>query len=235
MKIIAYLRVSTRSQGDSGLGIEAQREYIARACDSGGWQIVGEYSEAVSGSIRPCDRAQYKQAAEDAKRQGATIMVAKIDRMSRDVEHIAGLVKRTPFKVATMPQADPLQFHIYAALAEQERAFIGQRTRSALAALKARAASGDAASIAKVENRTRGREAAHAKGNGAAVAGAVAKADTYAQSMVEAIKTAMFDGVTTLQQCADHLNSRGKTTSRGAKFSPMTVSRLCQRLEIKFP
>jgi DNA invertase Pin-like site-specific DNA recombinase len=235
MKIIAYLRVSTRSQGDSGLGIEAQREYIKQTCAGQGWQIVGEYSEAVSGSIAPCDRAQYRLAIEDAERQGAQLMVAKLDRLSRDVEHIAGMVKRVPFKVATMPLAKPLELHIYAALAEQERAFIGERTRSALAALKARAENGDAESVEKIKARTRGREAAHAKGNGAAVAGAVAKADTYAQSMVEAIKTAMFDGVTTLQQCADHLNSRGKTTSRGAKFSPMTVSRLCQRLGIKFP
>ena len=163
------------------------------------------------------------------------LVVAKLDRLSRDVEHIAAMVKRVPFKVATMPDADAFQLHIYAALAQQEREFIAGRTRDALASLKARADAGDELAQAKIARRDAGRFKAHAKGNGAAVVAVIATADAYAQTVANHIKAARFDGITTLTGCADYLNRHGVKTRRGMSFAPMTVKRLAARLGITFP
>lgn len=235
MQVVSYLRVSTSKQGDSGLGLEAQRDYIAQAAKAKGWQVVAEFIDTSSGSIAPTERTECIKALNTAKELGAVLVVAKLDRISRDVEHIAGLIKRVPFKVATMPDADSFQLHIYAALAQQEREFIGQRTKAALASLKARADAGDAEAQGKVERRTAGRKYSHAVGTGAATAAKKAKADAYADSIQHFIKGARFDGVTTLQGVADYLNKLGLNTSQGASFTPTAVSRLFKRLGISFP
>ncbi|WP_349665525.1 recombinase family protein [Pseudomonas sp. NW5] len=172
MQVVAYLRVSTERQGESGLGIDAQRDYIAQAARAKGWEVVAEFVDTASGTVAPTERPECIKAMGAAKELGALLVVAKLDRLSRDVEHIAAMVKRVPFKVATMPDADAFQLHIYAALAQQEREFIAGRTRDALASLKARAESGDAAAQAKVSRRDAGRRKAHEAGNGAAVAAA---------------------------------------------------------------
>jgi len=131
-EVIAYLRVSTGAQEKSGLGLEAQREYVTAAARQQGWVIIAEHVETVSGSIAPHDRPECKKALA----YGLPILVAKLDRLSRDVEHIAGLMKRATLKVATMPNADNFQLHLFAALAQQEREFIAGRTKDALTALK---------------------------------------------------------------------------------------------------
>jgi DNA invertase Pin-like site-specific DNA recombinase len=235
MQVVAYLRVSTERQGESGLGLDAQREYIAQAAKAKGWQVVEEFIDTASGTIAPTARTECIKAMNVAKELGALLVVAKLDRLSRDVEHIAAMVKRVPFKVATMPDADAFQLHIYAALAQQEREFIAGRTRDALASLKARADAGDELAQAKIARRTAGRLKAHAKGNGAAVVAVVATADAYAQTVANHIKAARFDGITTLSGCADYLNRHGVKTRRGMSFAPMTVKRLAARLGITFP
>lgn len=235
MQVVAYLRVSTERQGESGLGIEAQRDYIAQAAKAKGWEVVAEFVDTASGTIAPTERPECIKAMGAAKELGALLVVAKLDRLSRDVEHIAAMVKRVPFKVATMPDADAFQLHIYAALAQQEREFIAGRTRDALASLKARAESGDAEAQAKVARRDAGRRKAHEAGNRAAVAAVVATADAYAQTVVNHLKAARFDGITSLAGCADYLNRHGVKTRRGAAFAPMTVKRLAARLGITFP
>lgn len=235
MRIIAYYRVSTAKQGESGLGLEAQREYIRMAAEQNSWEVVGAYEDHESGAVSPDRREQCRAALAACKVLGATLVVAKLDRLSRDVADISGLMKLVDFKVATMPSADKFQLHIYAALAEQEREFISRRTSDALAALKARADAGDVEARAKVERRSKGRAAAHAVGNAAAIQGAKLRADEYASSMANHIKAAMFDKCRTLQGLADWLNQRGHTTSRGAKFTPTAASRLAQRLGINFP
>lgn len=235
MRIIAYYRVSTARQGESGLGLAAQREYIRMAAEQSGWEQVGEFEDRESGAVAPERREQCRAALAACKAQGATLVVAKLDRLSRDVADIAGLMKLVDFKVATMPSADNFQLHIYAALAEQEREFISRRTTDALAALKARADSGDASAQAKIERRSRGRAAAHAVGNAAAVLGAKAKADSYASTMKNHIKAAMFDQCRTLQSLANWLNTHGHRTSRGAEFTPVAASRLIKRLGLSFP
>ncbi|WP_434156961.1 recombinase family protein [Pseudomonas sp. JZ114] len=129
-------------------------------------------------------------------------MVAKLDRLSRDVEHIAAMVKRVPLKVATMPDADAFQLHIYTALAQQEREFIASRTRDALASLKARAVAGDTGAQKKIARRNAGRKRAHEIGNGAAVASVRERADAYAKTVANHIKAARFNAISSLAGCA---------------------------------
>lgn len=235
MNIVAYYRVSTDGQGKSGLGLEAQKEYVRLAAESNAWAIIAEFEDTASGSIAPTDRDQCKAALEACAKHGATLVVAKLDRLSRDVEDIAGLMKRVKFKVATMPHAEAFQLHIYAALAQQEREFIAQRTTAALASLKTKADNGDKEAQAKVARRDAGRAVAHTKGTKAATAAAQAVADTNAKALRDAIQSGMFEGVTTLLGMANHLNAKGVTTARGNKFAPMTVKRVVERLGLLFP
>lgn len=139
---IAYLRVSTASQGRSGLGIEAQREAIARFCAAEGLTVAGEFVEVETGKGADAleRRPQLVGALSRAKALGCAVLVAKLDRLSRDVAFIASLMaQRVPFIVADLgANADPFTLHIYAALAEQERRMISLRTKAALASAKAR-------------------------------------------------------------------------------------------------
>lgn len=228
-QVVAYYRVSTERQGASGLGLDAQRQYIQAAAQQEGWEIVAEFTDHASGSIAPADRPGCREALQAAAERGCCLVVAKLDRLSRDVEHIASLMKRCDFRVATMPHADKFQLHIYAALAEQERTFISQRTKAALASLKARAERGDTQAQAKVKRRAEGRERGQSTGQVAACKAVQARAAAWADGMQVQLKAALFDGCTTLQQVADWLNLRSFKTSRGAAFSPMQVKRLLER------
>ena len=140
--IIAYCRVSTDRQSKSGLGLEAQREAIARFADANGFVLEGEEIEVETGKGADAldRRPKLKSALDLAKKHKCSIIVAKLDRLSRDVHFISGLMtKRVPFIVAELgPEVDPFMLHIYAAVAEKERALISQRTKAALAAAKAR-------------------------------------------------------------------------------------------------
>lgn len=137
-KYVAYIRVSTDKQGRSGLGLEAQRQRNNDYVRSYGGETIAEYCDVDSG--RNDGRPQLALAMAHAKRDGATILVAKLDRLSRDVAFIAALMtKRVPFVVAELgPDADPFMLHIYAALAQKESSMISLRTKAALAAKKAR-------------------------------------------------------------------------------------------------
>ncbi|WP_417777534.1 recombinase family protein [Stutzerimonas xanthomarina] len=234
MQVVAYYRVSTARQGQSGLGLGAQKEYIRLAAAQNGWQVIAEFEDQDSGAVAPERRYACKAALGLCREKRAMLVVAKLDRLSRDVEHIAGLLKLVDFKVATMPNADKFQLHLYAALAEQEREFISKRTSDALASLKARAASGDSVAAAKIDRRTAGRLEAHRKGNAAAVRAAQSKADAYAETMRSALKAALYDGARTLQGLADWLNANGHCTRRGSEFTPTAASRLMARLNIHF-
>src|SRR3954465_12297685 len=139
---IAYIRVSTQQQGRSGLGLEAQQAAIARFCEAEGYKIIWTYTEVETGkgSDALAKRPQLETALTAAKANGCPVIVAKLDRLSRDVAFIAGLMaQRVAFIVTELgANADPFMLHIYAALAEQERRMISTRTKSALAAAKAR-------------------------------------------------------------------------------------------------
>lgn len=140
-QFVIYTRVSTKGQGDSGLGLEAQDRDINLYLDNYAeepHEIIGRFCDVESGT--KSDRPQMQEAIELAKQTGATLLTSKLDRLSRSVAFIATLMedKKLNFTVATMPHADKFQLHIYAALAQQEREFISTRTKAALREAKAR-------------------------------------------------------------------------------------------------
>jgi DNA invertase Pin-like site-specific DNA recombinase len=140
--MIAYYRVSTERQGRSGLGLDAQRAAIERFAAAEGYAIAGEFTEVETGKGADAldKRPQLAAALKAAKKLNAPVVVAKLDRLSRDVAFISGLMaQRVPFIVAELgPNIDPFMLHIYAALAQKERALISERTKVALAAAKDR-------------------------------------------------------------------------------------------------
>ena len=141
IRYVTYRRVSTQEQGRSGLGLDAQTRDIRLYLDHYSeepWEVVGEFVEVHSGFNN--DRPVLAEALTLAKKEKAVLLVAKLDRLSRRVSMIAGLMetKGLTFKVANLPSADQFQFHLYAALAEKERDFISQRTKAALVEAKAR-------------------------------------------------------------------------------------------------
>ena len=141
MQFIKYYRVSTNTQAKSGLGLAAQVRdielYLSNYATTP-YEVIGEFTDVVSGKQN--DRPQLDQAIKLAEDTSATLIVSKLDRLSRRVSFIASTLENTKlnFLVATMPNADKFQLHIYAALAEQEREFISLRTKQALAPLKGR-------------------------------------------------------------------------------------------------
>lgn len=241
MNVVAYYRVSTKRQGDSGLGLEAQQSYVTQAATQMGWNIVSSFTDVESGSVSPLERQACVEALKACKEHGATLVVAKLDRLSRDVADISALMKSVSFKVATMPEADSFQLHIYAALAEQERKFISQRTKEGLAALKARAEAGDVPSQEKIERRRVALTVPHQnKSYLKANEAKIEKADEKANALRATVEAAIgFHSITTLQTLADYLNSSNVATARG-KTGPNAwgaeqVKRLLARLEISFP
>lgn len=139
-KLVGYIRVSTREQGDSRLGLVAQREALERFCTAEGCELVEVFTEVASGKLGLSDRPGLAKALQRAKRLGnVPVLVSKLDRLSRDVAMVSGLMKDgVPFIVAELgPDVDSFILHLYAALAEKERRMISERTRLALGALKA--------------------------------------------------------------------------------------------------
>lgn len=138
-KFIAYYRVSTERQGRSGLGLEAQRKAVVDWLNGGHWELLAEYTEIESG--KRCDRPQLERALRECKRLGAALVIARLDRLARNVHFISGLMERkVPFVAAEFPDATPVMRHIHAAKAEHERRMINQRTKAGLERAKARGA-----------------------------------------------------------------------------------------------
>ncbi len=219
-QIVSYIRVSTGKQGKSGLGIEAQREAIARFAAAEGCEVIAEHVEVETGKgADALDRRPVLAAALAHARKGkAAVVVAKLCRLSRDVAFISGLMaQRVPFIVAELgADADPFMLHIYAALAEKERGLISDRTRAALAAKKAQGA--------KLGNRTNLDEAS-AKG---ATANRAA-ADAFAGNVLPVVRQIQASGATTLRAIAEALNARGIRTARGGAWYAATVGNLLAR------
>ena len=219
-QIVAYVRVSTAQQGKSGLGMEAQREAIARFCQGQGLDVLAEFAEVETGKGSDAldRRPQLKAALAAARRAKCPVVVAKLDRLSRDVHFVSGLMaQRVPFVVAELgADTDPFMLHIYAAFAEKERAVISARTKAALGALKAKGAA--------LGNRTNLREAS-GKGAAANRAGA----DAFAANVLPVVREMQAAGAVTLAALAEGLNQRGITTARGGQWYPSTVSNLLAR------
>ena len=219
---IAYIRVSTQKQGRSGLGIEAQRGSIARFAEAEGYTIVDQIVEVETGKgADALDRRPHLAAAlAAARRARCPVIVAKLDRLSRDVAFISGLMaQRVPFIVAELgADADPFMLHLYAALAEKERSLVSQRTRAALAAKRAAGA--------RLGNRTNLRQAS--------LLGAAAnatQADRHAANAMPIVRQVQAAGGTTLRAIAAALNARGVRTARGGRWHASTVRNLLARRE----
>lgn len=213
--IVSYLRVSTARQGRSGLGLEAQRAAVAAFAVAQGFEIVAEHVEIETGKGADAleQRPVLKAALAFAKKQGCPVVVAKLDRLSRDVHFISGLMaQRVRFIVAEMPNADAFQLHIYAALAEQERAAISSRTKAALAAAKARGVKLGSPALEEIRQRN------------------TAKANTRAAAILPVIHELQAVGATSLRGIASGLTARGLMTERGAVWTATGVSRVLARV-----
>jgi DNA invertase Pin-like site-specific DNA recombinase len=218
-KFIGYLRVSTEKQGLSGLGIEAQRKAIDDYLNGGKWELLAEYVEIESG--KRSDRPELAKALAKSKATGATLVIAKLDRLSRKVAFISNLMESgVEFVAADMPMANRLTVHVLAAVAEHEREMISQRTTAALAAAKARGV--------KLGNPN-GARALRGLGNAHAIVGAKAKADAHMAGVVPVIETLRGEGATSLRGIAEELNRQGILTARGGQWYATTVKNLLDR------
>lgn len=218
---VEYYRVSTDKQGRSGLGLEAQQEAVRRFLREGDQTIKPPFVEVESG--KNDDRPQLRAAMEACRKSGATLLIAKLDRLARDVAFIATLMKSdVRFVACDMPDADPFRLHIEAAIAEEEARKISQRTKAALAAAKARGVKlgGYRGYAMSEEERSKGAARSAEVRTDAATKWAVS-----VLPMVEAIRA---EGITSLQGIAKALNERGITTARGGQWQAVQVKRLLE-------
>src|ERR1700683_3273963 len=217
---IAYTRVSTVQQGKSGLGLEAQQAALARFAEAEGFDLVQTFQEIETGKGADAlnRRPQLAAALKAAKRIKSPIIVANLDRLSRNLHFISGLMThKTPFIVAELgADADPFMLHLYAALAEKERALIADGTRAALAQKKARGA--------VLGNRTNLPDA-QAKG----VVTNRKAADAFAANVLPIVRQIQASGATTFRAIAAALNNRGIRTARGGAWHDSTVRNLLAR------
>ena len=218
-KLIGYVRVSTAKQGHSALGIEAQRATLSGFAAAEGFELVRVFVEVETskGADALDRRPQLAAALSEARRQRCSVAVAKLDRLSRDVHFISGLMAhRVPFVVAELgPDVDPFILHLFAALAEKERAMISARTKAALAAAKARGVALGGPKLAQARKR--------------AVASIKSLADHHAGNVLPVIREIQRAGATSLHQVADALNARGITTPRGGAWYAKSVSNVLAR------
>lgn len=216
-KYVAYYRVSTAKQGKSGLGLDAQREQVRRFvnCDD---CIVAEFTEVESGKNN--NRNELDKAIQLAKKENAVLIIAKLDRLSRNVAFIASLMDSgVKFKAVDNPEANEFTIHIFAALAQQERKFISERTKAGLAELKKKGVK-----LGKPENltatsRTKAVESIKKK----------AAESTNNKQVMKFIQDEKAKGKT-LKQIAESLNEHGYQTSRGKEFKTGTVDMLLKRM-----
>jgi DNA invertase Pin-like site-specific DNA recombinase len=217
--VITYIRVSTSQQGRSGLGIEAQRQTLGHFAQAEGFTVAREFVEVETGKGADAldRRPQLKAALAAARKLRCQVAVAKLDRLSRDVHFVSGLMAhKVPFLVAELgPDVDQFVLHLFAALAEKERALISVRTRQALAAAKARGV-------------TLGNPRLHvARRN--AVETVIAAADKFADNVLPFIREAQKAGASSLRDIAAALNARGIATARGGQWHAKSVSNILER------
>ena len=212
-KFIAYYRVSTDRQGRSGLGLEAQQQAV---CDflAEGEELIKSFTEVESG--RKNDRPQLTAALDARRHHKAILVIAKLDRLARNVYFISGLMESgVEFVAVDMPQANRLTIHILAAVAEHEREMISQRTKAALQAAKVRGVK-----LGSPEPK-----------KGAAIGSQVLrdKADRFAANILPTIRDLQAQGVTSHKALARELNARGIQTANGRQWYQTTVKNVLKR------
>lgn len=219
MKAIIYTRVSTSEQGKSGLGLEAQLESITEFCKNENIEVIEHYSEVETGKGADAleKRPKLAKALQHAKKENAYLVVAKLDRLGRNVSFISGLMEsKVPFIVAQLGKdADSFMLHLYAALSEKERELISTRTKAALQALKARGA--------LLGNRTNLDEARQIS-----IETNKQNATEFANKVLS-IVLPLRDSGATLPAIAEKLNSMGVNTRRGGAWYASTVSNILKR------
>jgi DNA invertase Pin-like site-specific DNA recombinase len=216
-KFIAYYRISTDRQGKSGLGLDAQRTAVTDYLNGGSWTLVGEFVEVESG--RKSDRPELLKALAACRRQGATLVIAKLDRLSRNVAFVSNLMEAgVDFVAVDFPQANRLTIHILAAVAEHEREMISARTKAALAAAKARGV--------KLGGNRGMRPEWQAKGAAGSLAARQAKAQARAADLKPILEEIRASGATSLRTIAAELNSRGIPAPRGGAWTATSVMRV---------
>lgn len=205
-----YLRCSTGKQQASGLGIEAQREAVERYAAQTGGTIIAEYTETESGA--KSDRPQLAKALAQCRRAKATLLIARLDRLSRSLSFVAQLLDaNVEIRCADMPEANRLLLQMLAVFSEHERQMIRERTRAALAAAKARGTVlGANGKVLAAKHR--------------------AEAQAHAEGLRPAIMQARAVGCVSLPQIADFLTAQGHQTASGGRWHPMTVRRVLDRL-----
>jgi DNA invertase Pin-like site-specific DNA recombinase len=205
---IGYIRVSTTKQGRSGLGLEAQQETLRRFAEAEGFAFAETFTEVESGKHGDDHRAELAKALERARKAKAPIIVAKLDRLSRDVHYISGLMKhRVPFIVTELgADTDPFLLHLYAALAEKERKLISDRTKAAMKAAKARG-------ITLGGLRDKGAEL-----------------QREALERAERLRSVFELASLSARKAAEELNARGFPTPEGGKWFATQVIRVRKRL-----
>ena len=216
---VAYYRVSTARQGASGLGLEAQQEAVRAYLNGGNWRLVAEVTEVESGKRN--DRPKLAEAIRLCKLHGATLIIAKLDRLARNVAFISNLMESgVDFTAVDFPKANRLTVHILAAVAEHEREMISARTKAALQAAKARGKhlGGDRGNFADVR----------ALGPAVSVAARAAKANERAALVAPIVKELQAAGAS-LRTIAAELNERGIPTPRGGAWSAVQVKRVVER------
>lgn len=230
---IAYVRVSTNSQGRSGLGLEAQQKAIEQFCEREFVELLDTYREIETGKGSDAldRRPQLSAAMRVAKKEKCYIVVAKLDRLSRDVHFISGLMaQRVPFVVAELGfDVDPFLLHLYAALAEKERALISQRTKAALQVTRRRIQEQGYHTTQHGTTVTRLGHPDPTASVANATRAAVMRADQTAAMVLPIIEQVRASGVRTLDGIAKALNARGIKTSRGYEWSSTQVRRVLLR------
>jgi DNA invertase Pin-like site-specific DNA recombinase len=211
-QFVSYLRVSTSRQGESGLGVDAQRASVTAYLNSICGELLREFVEVESGTKRR--RPVLVQSIAHCRQAGAILLIAKLDRLARNVAFVSSLMESgVEFVAADAPYANKLMIHILSAFAEYEREQISQRTRDALQAAKARG----------VRLGANGAALAHMNRQDAMMA---------AESIRPAVETAINSGCHTLAAVSRALNEREVPTREGAKWSPGTTHRLLRRLSL---
>lgn len=223
-KVVAYYRVSTEKQGRSGLGLEGQQAAVQQYVKGTGVRILAGYIEVESG--KRADRPQLAKALAHARRAKAVLVVAKLDRLARNVAFLSALMEAgVEFLACDNPTANRLTIHILAAVAEDEARRISDRTKAALAAFKAR---GGQLGASRPESRNLSAEA---RQNGAlAGAAAVTALADRAYEDLRPILVRLRQAGTSLTGIAELLNAAGHLTRRGGQWNHVTVGRACERL-----
>ncbi|QRG77508.1 recombinase family protein [Citrobacter sp. R56] len=222
MNVVTYYRISKKG---TGLGLESQKDYCDSAIASNQWVEVATFTDdGISGALS--NRPGLQAAIAYCQKHNACLLVAKIDRLSRNVAHGSAIMEQVCVKVATMPNAGNLELHIYLSLAQQEREFISQRTKDALKKLKDRADNGDTAAQQKVANRDSQIQKVIRLGQQKSAHVRQAMAQDYLQMVEDTMLAAEAKGHSSYRQIAAYMNQKGIKTINGKEWSVSTVQRL---------